>query len=168
MRFIQANLTGIKKSFDFSGRASRSEFWNFAPLGAALPITTCVFAPPEISDFKTLISKFLVFIASAMPLSAAAHRRYQDAGLSGANLWIGLRPTLVTLFTGVLLIAGLASIFSVWNLAWGLIFFFGAIVPFLFNLFLVPTTLGETIGQLLVPSDPGSNKYGPNPHEVSQ
>ena len=98
MTFNESILICLKKYADFTGRASRSEFWWFT-----LFITLVASAFAYLS--QTLASIFL--IATLLPLSAAGTRRLRDSGTSawwllfvlapiGGIVWLGLlwaRPT---------------------------------------------------------------------------
>ena len=74
MNMQDAFLTCLKKYADFSGRASRSEYWWFA-----LAQMLVVIAASIVSD--TLGT--LVMLALLVPICAAATRRLHDAGRSG-------------------------------------------------------------------------------------
>lgn len=167
MCLMQATMTGFRKSLTFTGRTGRPEFWGFVPAGLALPILCALTLPPEIADFSTFFIKlFIVFLAS-VPLAAAGARRFQDTGLPAGDLWQGMRPTVIVIVSGWFLLLGIIGILSIFLLVWGTLFFLGALFPFFIYLFIAPGTLGMTIGQLLVPSQPGPNRYGPNPLEVN-
>lgn len=68
----------------FTGRASRSEFWNFAAFVALIGL---VLAPIPLLSACALLVLWV-------PLSAAASRRLQDAGYSG---WWHSAPLLIAL-----------------------------------------------------------------------
>jgi uncharacterized membrane protein YhaH (DUF805 family) len=84
----QAIRTGLAKSFQFSGRASRSEFWWFAcawvSVAMALLFVVVVTRRPLTSElagiylWRTLQSMFL---ASPLLLASVAARRHHDIGL---------------------------------------------------------------------------------------
>ena len=74
MNMQDAFLTCLKKYADFSGRASRSEYWWFA-----LAQMLVVIAASIVSD--TLGT--LVMLGLLVPMVAAATRRLHDAGRSG-------------------------------------------------------------------------------------
>ena len=89
---IDAIKTCLRKYFDFTGRASRSEFWWFAPLPIGAHFVVFVFPffvfPffPFISDSPRFLWWFWgvssVMIATTIPMLAAGARRLQDAGKS--------------------------------------------------------------------------------------
>ena len=164
----QAILSGLFKGLQFSGRTSRADFWAFVPVGLALPLSAAILMPPEIKDLASFGVKLLITSFAAAPLAAAAARRFQDTGLPADDLWQGMRPTVIVIVSGHFLLVGITGIFSIVYLLWGIIFFLGAFLPFVIYLVIMPGTLGMTIGQLLLPSQPGPNRYGPNPLEVPQ
>jgi uncharacterized membrane protein YhaH (DUF805 family) len=97
---VQATKTCLRKSFTYSGRASRSEFWQFAAVVFALKL--CGFwlaatlntasAGRQAHPLPTLV--LIVLFALWAPLFAAASRRYSDTGVTHIPL-ILLAFTLV-------------------------------------------------------------------------
>ena len=164
---IQSITTCLRKSFDFSGRATRAEFWWFAPVGVTLPVIACVFLQPEVNSTSALGVKMLMFLLFAMPLNAAASRRFHDTNEPHDELWRGIGPTIGTIFAAYFASFGLFAISTGWGMAIGILVFIPSSLIFAVCLFLAPGTLGATFGQLLVPSTPGPNRYGPNPLEVT-
>ena len=96
MNFTQSIQTCYKKFFDFSGRASKSEYWWFWLYNIILYLLQFVFQ----GDLALLIS--LIVIANIIPSVAAGVRRIHDSNKSGWNLLIGLIP-LIGLWVFVLL-----------------------------------------------------------------
>jgi uncharacterized membrane protein YhaH (DUF805 family) len=75
----EAIRTGLVRSLEFSGRASRSEYWWFLPVGVALPMGALLLAGaarPELG-FLALCAIFLVAL---IPLMAVTRRRLLDSG----------------------------------------------------------------------------------------
>lgn len=83
MNFQQAIQTCFSKYVDFSGRASRSEYWWFVLAYVILAIVAGF-----IHEFVYLI----VVLAFLLPLLSAGARRLHDIGKSGWWLLIGLIP----------------------------------------------------------------------------
>jgi uncharacterized membrane protein YhaH (DUF805 family) len=164
---IRATTTCLRKSFDFSGRATRAEFWWFAPIAVTLPVASVLYLPPQITGFGTLLAKVLMFGVLATPFIAAASRRFHDIGEPHDEFWRGIGPSLGVVVFGFTLAFGMFAISTIWGMLIGLMVAIPSFLLFLACLFIAPGTLGATIGQLLVPSSPGPNRYGPNPHEVS-
>lgn len=148
---------------------TRRTFWQFAPV-AVVPPT--VFASQvnwlDVHTWHGMARLTGLFVVS-LPLLNALSRRLNDAGADGkqafapfaplAILWVGYQCML---WGGVLIGSlGGAAVFAVWLIALLLL------IP-LHLVALVATliTTANVIGQALVPSDPGFNRYGPNPHEV--
>ena len=157
----EAIVRGIKGTFMWTGRASRSEFWLFAPVAAALPVVPLLLLPakPSFGHLATVL-------ASALPLISAGARRLQDTGEPGHSIMLPVTP-LLYFFT---LLWVLGSGFNLtlggtpWYIAYPVVFLFWIAFPVicLVSLFWI----GPVLGQLLLPSQPGSNPYGPPPSEV--
>jgi uncharacterized membrane protein YhaH (DUF805 family) len=169
MRTREAILTGLRKSFQFSGRATRSEFWWFAPVAAIPPVMLINYLQWFPPDFWGIWKLGLLFLV-ALPLLAAASRRLQDSGEDGHQaiypfmpllimwityllvVWLGQIPLLVGVVTVILIVIG-----------------FILLIPIHFFVLWLSVQLTATvIGQLLISSQPGPNRYGPNPNEVTQ
>jgi uncharacterized membrane protein YhaH (DUF805 family) len=156
----QAIRTGLAKSFQFSGRASRSEFWWFAPVAVIAPVLGGVMMSWDNIDFWG-IWRVGALILLGLPLIAAMSRRLQDMGEPGHQalfpfmpfvfLWLGYQAiywfSMATWITGLGLILGIVALF-----AFGLIYFLTAVV----SLFVT----ASVIGMLIVASDRGPNRYG--------
>jgi uncharacterized membrane protein YhaH (DUF805 family) len=85
MNIQQAIRTCFRKYVDFSGRASRSEYWWF------------LLAYFVVAVVAQLINRYLpavVILAVLLPLLAATVRRLHDIGKSG---WMSLRSLVPTL-----------------------------------------------------------------------
>lgn len=180
MTFTQAIRTCLAKFFTFSGRASRAEYWYFVLFAlicnaVAALIDWAFFtrvATIETDGGTTVVAvssqpaQTAVGLILFLPLLSAAWRRMHDTGRSG---WFVLLPTLLTAAAFAVLIfgIGLASVFQP-----------GGSLDILFTratlLLVIPTLAVLFVSPLLVlwwltrPSQPGPNKYGPNPHEVAQ
>ena len=89
-----------------------------------------------------------------LPNLAAAWRRAHDAGFSG---FVNFLPILVGLIVGILgyVIGGLL----------GVHFFYAYVQLFVLGLMFLAILV--TLYILACPSEPGPNRYGPNPHEVT-
>ena len=98
MNFIESIQTCYKKFFDFSGRASKSEYWWFQLYGIIIYGLLFVFK----GDLVLLFS--ILSIANTIPLWAAAVRRLHDTNKSGWMALISVIP-LIGLYIIVLLIA---------------------------------------------------------------
>jgi uncharacterized membrane protein YhaH (DUF805 family) len=94
MNFQQAVATCFAKYVDFSGRASRSEYWWFI-----LAYVVLAFVGGFIHQYVYLI----VVLAFILPMLAVGARRLHDIGRSGWWLLIGLIPLvgLVLLYFAV-------------------------------------------------------------------
>ena len=97
MNFIESIKVCYKKFFDFSGRASKSEYWWFQLYGIIIYGLLFVFQ----GDLVLLFS--ILSIANTIPLWAAAVRRLHDTDKSGWFVFISIIP-FIGLFIIVLLI----------------------------------------------------------------
>jgi uncharacterized membrane protein YhaH (DUF805 family) len=97
MNFIESIQTCYKKFFDFSGRASKSEYWWFQLYNAVIYVLTFVFQ----GDLTLLFS--ILVIANIIPTYAAAVRRIHDSDKSGWMVLISIIP-LIGLYVIVLLL----------------------------------------------------------------
>ena len=98
MNFIESLLTCYKKTFKYSGRASKSEYWWFQlyfSLFAVLfltPIFTNV-SSAGLQDFF-----MLVYFFNNLPLMSAAVRRFHDMNASGWTIAAALVPVIGTIW----------------------------------------------------------------------
>ena len=97
MNFVESFQTCYKKFFDFSGRASKSEYWWFQLYNAIIYVLTFVFQ----GDLTLLFS--ILIIVNLIPIWAAAVRRVHDSDKSGWMVLISVIP-LIGLYVIVLLI----------------------------------------------------------------
>lgn len=166
MRLAQAIKTGFLRSFQFSGRASRSEFWWFAPIAFLPGLIMGMRLDWLALDFWG-VWRLLLLMLISLPLLAGMSRRLQDTGEPGhqaaypfvplALLWVGYQMIFwFSLFTAPFIIGLLVGWFALILL-----------MPlYIFSLFASAFTAASVIGMMLVASQPGPNRYGPNPTEV--
>ncbi len=87
----QAIRTGLAKSFQFYGRADRSEFWGFAALWLPIAALGFVILDTALSAAAftkdNILGAFFLRVFICLPLLAAAARLVIDAGFSAT--WIG-------------------------------------------------------------------------------
>lgn len=179
MTFTTAIKTCLSKYVTFSGRASRSEYWYFflfilivSALASLIDIQVFGQVTETQTEDTTTVSasssgpvQSLLGLALFLPHLAAAWRRMHDTGRSGLY---ALFPFFLSLAAGAILFfgIGLASNFAG-----------GGSLDILFTratlLIVIPTLIVLVISPLLMlwwltrPSQPGTNDYGPNPHEVT-
>lgn len=169
-------MRALKRPLAFSGRSSRGEFWAFAPLGVGLPLLSATVSLTLGLGFWSVLG---IAATAALPLFAVGWRRAQDTGTYGSDAiepWkffflaavLGYLTRAIFLWTnaqisagadgptgfGVMIAAALVGI----PMAAGTI---AAAFAFLF-------TFPQAAALTLLPSDTGTNKYGPNPHEAPQ
>ena len=175
----EAILTCLKKTLSFDGRASRSEFWWFFPIGVLAPILLLMML--SATGVHILIVIPLIGL-SALPLFAVGSRRLQDTGEAGEDAY---KPwayfaifALLASFsfnTGSMVENTFASDTppdGPGGLVFAVVYFYGGTVLMgilaLISLIVFLIQITPAFAQTLVASQPGSNKYGPNPSEVSQ
>lgn len=150
MRAIDHIALGYRGFARFSGRTPRSEYWVFSGFLMAATVLTFMAGPMLALAFV---------VVSALPGIAASIRRLHDAGRSG--WW--LLPAVV-IVPGWLLIwaASAAAALAVRSdpLDDERYFLAASVVMFV--------AVGALLFLLISPSQPGHNRYGPNPHEVPQ
>ena len=154
--------TCFVKSLQLNGRASRSEFWWFAPTHTIIVIVLVWFLLPNLVQI-TWYAQWLVTFFALLPMWACGARRLQDTGENGSDVFIPSGIFFGFPIAAVALIALGAAFHSIAALV---LLFLVALPLAGFGLLVAFTSLGPTIGQLIVPSEPGENAYGPNPNEV--
>jgi uncharacterized membrane protein YhaH (DUF805 family) len=94
MNFGKAVVSGFRNSFNFSGRASRSEYWLFS-----LFFTLVVVASGGIADFYPSVREELslvlavIFLALTLPAIAVSVRRLHDINRTG--WWVLITLTVI-------------------------------------------------------------------------
>jgi uncharacterized membrane protein YhaH (DUF805 family) len=100
MNFTESIKTCYKKFFDFSGRASKSEFWWFQLYAIIIYVLMFVFQ----GDLSILFS--IITIANAIPNWAASVRRLHDTDKSGWWVLISIIPILGLIIFFLLMVDG--------------------------------------------------------------
>ena len=147
---VQAISTCLRKSFTFSGRAPRSEFWWFQAflLLMILALFACDFfllgvgRGEEITLFLPLTDTFTLLTLPAF--AASISRRFHDAGLPG----LPASAAIVASYASQFLFAHKPT--GGLPVEW---------VPLLVEVLLLLVAV--------LPSRRSENPYGPNPHEVT-
>ena len=149
--------TCFRKYATFSGRADRSEFWWFGLIYLAGAFM--VFWGIEwLMQGASIISAqaMLVYLALFLsPFLAVAWHRFHDMGFFGIP---ALLPFAILAIGVLISIVEAALVPSDWPGLIGALIAYGG-----FIIIGVPLLIW-----LLLPSQSGPNRYGPNPHEVPQ
>ncbi|GLS88109.1 hypothetical protein GCM10010873_30830 [Cypionkella aquatica] len=171
----QAIGTCLRKSFQYSGRASRAEYWCFLPVGLILPMAALAMLNQAMPDSPTLL-RGLVFFLTLSPLMAVTRRRLTDTG--EASFWFET-PLMALVFalTSVWAIVGLTN-WALDPLRDGpgmlgvlLIWLTGVCVlipAFLHQFFLGLITGSALFSQMAAPSRQVKFSHRPNPTEASK
>ena len=180
MSFGEAIKSVFSKYATFSGRARRSEFWYFFLFSFLVSLGL------SIIPFLSLLSP-LWTLAILSPTLAVTVRRFHDIGKSGWYYLIYIIPALLTLGCFTYIMAQIIPV--VFNAAAGSSFFTNmeaideiteeimasGIVESLMGAFFALLILGLVtfitwiiwIVWMAKDSEPGTNKWGPNPKEVT-
>lgn len=168
MGFIEAVETCVAKSFDFKGRARRSEFWWFMLCGtlvewglSLLGSVFTAFNDGSLFNFFTCLGVVLAVILFIPQLSAAT-RRLHDTGRSGWWVFADAVPL------AALIVMLLLSFLLVQSGSEGTMAIQDTMVSWMTwtALVLIPVTSPLSIIILvfaLQDSKPEENKYGPSP-----
>lgn len=140
---------------DFSGRASRSEYWWFVAVWTVLYLVII-----GLQQGKSKLPEIAFIVITAVPVMSVSFRRLQDIGHSG---WWSVAELLA--FCGIVW-ALYASQPSDVSEDTGTENPLGPVFLISAALFIVATIL--IVWHFSLPSESGSNEYGPNPHEVTQ
>ena len=164
----RAILVGFLRTGQTWGRATRSEFWWFAPVGALPPVMVGVNRPWLVLGWASLQTIAVVAVAS-LPLLSAAARRLQDTGEPGVQAFYPVSGLLM-LWAGL---HALPYVFAIPFVGWTMLVLVVMVPALLIGIILIATfavlaTGAQVLGMLLVPPDPGSNRYGPNPREAAR
>lgn len=163
--------TGLRRTFQFSGRSSRAEFWWFSLFAALIVFAGSLvdrlvlsghganFAVRSFAGGMEVVLRAslgpveaVLALVLAIPALSVAWRRMQDAGFAG---WLSLVPLLGCALAAGLMI-GAATMVPDTNSTAPL---WSALLILLVS-FVLPILWASAASQ------PGSNRYGPNPFEV--
>lgn len=156
MSFGKAVRTCLAKSFTFSGRATRAEYWWFFLAYVLASTAAGVVEGVARGGADDLILPGLVNIAAALPLLAAGWRRMHDTGRSGLY---SVYPTIAVV--GIGMFAGLVEPLLTGG---------GETVTMVIGGIMLVAFLVLIVSPLLVlwwltrPSQRGANEYGPDPY----
>ncbi|WP_349963121.1 DUF805 domain-containing protein [Rhizobium sp. ZPR3] len=115
---MTAVSTCFRKYCDFSGRASRAEFWWFVFFVAFVSSLVAswgagVFGTdPQTGDARSQIISSLFQLATFLPLVAAASRRMHDSGRRGRYILLPMMVYLIFILISLLGINDLGNLIS--------------------------------------------------------
>ncbi|MDV4145066.1 DUF805 domain-containing protein [Shimia sp. FJ5] len=156
---------GFRKALSFSGRDSRAEYWWFSGFTTLTLFGTAILVdslPPgtQTVAYKLWLLGLVVFTVLYL---SSTFRRLHDTGRSGFQAF---EPLLVfAIYGAVFVITAMGFLNSEDSDAAGWLIGILALNALLSLAFLI--TMARLVFRLTRPSEPGPNKYGPNPNEVS-
>ncbi len=149
---IEATQSVLANYSEFSGRASRSEYWWFCGVW-----TLAYFAVLGLQRGKLKWPEYAFIALTIVPVMSVSFRRLQDAGYSG---WWSVAELLAFSLPAIALYVCLSNVDETTTEIPN-----GARMAISAALSLV-AAIG-IVWHFSLPSEPGSNQYGPNPHEVT-
>ncbi|MCF2906611.1 DUF805 domain-containing protein [Octadecabacter sp. CECT 8868] len=182
---LRAILSETLRFHDLNGRSARGAYlWFFLFWNAVMALGLIAIAKiaPEGSGLWLSIALLLGLSAFVAP---AGIRRLHDTGQSGGSLFNMFVPSMtftvvvwlvLTLFEKSVLFGVPAASVTLGETGFLLSILFVLIGYFVIpiglaigagiTLFLTFAHISHTLGQLILPSQPDTNQYGPNPNEV--
>ncbi|MEL7104403.1 MAG: DUF805 domain-containing protein [Pseudomonadota bacterium] len=178
MGFTEAVRTCFRKYFTFSGRAPRSEFWYFVLflfLGqlVAVVVNSMLFGPEIRVNPNTgqVVGRSyndgrigdVFFLATVVPHIAVGWRRMHDSGRAGYLPYLPWLVLIAFILWSIVSAVGWATFSETLRATGAIRVESDGGFAFAFVLLLASILLG--IYWLTRPSEPGPNKYGPNPFD---
>lgn len=175
MRPADAIKTCLANSFAWKGRATRSEYWWFLPVGLVLPVVLfgilTLAAPDMLGAARVAVSALAL-----APLAAVTARRLNDAGEDARDIEPPAAALVLVLVGSVTIAKFFALVGPAVETMDGPAGFGVAILIFAFLLvvclpvgviFIFGLMSGATLfGTMLLPSKSANDTHGPNPYEV--
>ncbi len=170
--FLRAVRTEFIRSFEFSGRTARRHYLTFLATSISAMSVCLALLAIVLPSRHVAIGMYLTVAIFYLPVTSAGVRRLHDVWESGTLMLDPLKPAFC--FTLLLLGVFVAGTYTasgqliLFLTAW---FFASAVIAIGAILLVICACLtlayfSNTMGLLLLPSQPGPNKYGPNPNEV--
>ena len=172
---LECVKTELSKSFDFSGRTPRIPYLIFLASSILIYAICALITYMIVGEDSFMRSLAIITAVFYILVTSAGVRRLHDVGEEGALMLGPLKPiSAYLIFSSLLQIIG--SFFYpmlILLFLFAFDFFMGlSLILWLasVSVIIVATLMyfSHVMGLLLLPSQPGSNKYGPNPHEVLQ
>ena len=148
--FSDAVKTCLQKYVTLSGRASRAEFWWFYLFTVLVRIATSILDKilfPSLGFEETGPINGITYLALLVPTITVTVRRLHDTGCPGYYIFAPLLFIAAAVTMGAFIGPMLEGL--------------GMILIFLVAIF----GIGLMFYWLVKASDPGPNKYGPNPYD---
>lgn len=194
-----AFITAIKKSFDYKGRATRTEFWGFFlffyVISLVIEYLSGFFVDESVlsdymremdlaqktKDFShiyaayyelisdpivilTTVAYWLYIIVMTFPFLAVTVRRLHDTGRTAVSVILGCVANLAFFVTIALAIVNISSLFTINQVLDDQMVsdFVCFVLPMCIAALILLIVSLYIFVMMLLPSQPGSNKYGPH------
>lgn len=186
MNPMQSITTCMKKFGTTSGRATRSEFWWFWLMHIMVPLGFIIVANTIPASYNLGLVLFYsgvaIYLITIPPTYCAVVRRFHDTGRTGKNSALFIISVVIVAIVGFIVTQLLANSLTLKAFSEpsamlyalpGLLVFDGFVFWVVFVFILMPLMLIALVLLVIMVlklsdiSQPGLNKYGPKPHEVS-
>ena len=102
MTFIESIITCYKKIFNYSGRASKSEYWWFQLYFVLVTILMFITVENENVSYDVSRIIFFLHLFNNLPIFSAGVRRFHDINRSGWTFLAVLIPIIGTIWVLIL------------------------------------------------------------------
>lgn len=172
---MRATVTETRRTFDLKGRTARAPYLVFLFCACVLFILCLTICVKVIPDQHVATGMLVCTAVFYLPVTAAGVRRLHDVGQSGLLMLDPLKPLAAMVAVMFLFAALMSSSADIGTMTFIFVTLFVSPTVWLalfcvVALFVTAFTLmyfSNTMGLLLLPSEPGPNKHGPNPNEVT-
>ena len=169
---VRAVKQELLRSFDLNGRTARAPYLTFLLTAVVSYAAIISLGVVYLQESQIVTTIYIITAVYYLPVTAAGVRRLHDIGESGKLMLDPLKPAAA--LGGFLLLLQLWVFNSNTGSFIAIIaaLFLGRVLIALLAIATVATAtlsmmyFSHTMGLLLLPSQPGTNKYGPNPLEV--
>ncbi len=162
----------LRRSLDFRGRTARARYFGFMSVAISVFASASWIAVATLPDGQGWVGILVLIALFYVPVTSAGVRRLHDTGNPVTLMLDPLKPLaafgVIAFLIGVAFLSsdvGILALFASLFLA-GKIMAALVVIAALLMLGLTMIFFSHTMGQLMLPSQPGTNTYGPDPHQV--
>ncbi|WP_424985908.1 DUF805 domain-containing protein [Microbulbifer sp. S227A] len=173
MPVMRAFWFELLRSLDFKGRTPRARYFGFLFVATSLLAGAIWLAVAILPHGRDWIGVCILIALFYIPVTSAGVRRLHDTGQSGVLMLDPLKPMaafgLCLLIIGAATFSNTVGFVAFYTSVFLLGKFMVAVMSILALLMLGLTMMffSNTMGQLMLPSQPSSNKYCLNQNEVA-